>query len=113
MRRAEQLSKVADPFAEPIRGGVMEVSNDMANRIFCFCVLGCFGFFLGCKSPVLYEIIEVKNGSEVLDMHRWNRGVQGGQMPEVPRPDRAWGRSDFNPAEARQENPATGRAVLG
>jgi hypothetical protein len=27
MRRAEQLSKVADSFAEPLRGGVMEVSD--------------------------------------------------------------------------------------
>jgi hypothetical protein len=25
MRRAEQLSKVADPFANPLRGGIMEV----------------------------------------------------------------------------------------
>ena len=27
MRRAEQLSKVADPFANPLRGGVMEVND--------------------------------------------------------------------------------------
>jgi hypothetical protein len=85
----------------------------MANRIFCFCVLGCFGFFLGCKSPAVYEIIEVSNAQTMLDLHRRIRGGQAGQMPEVPRLDRAWNRSDFDFVEACQADPATSRAVLG
>jgi hypothetical protein len=102
MRRAEQLSKVADPFANPIRVGVMEVNDDMGNRVFCFCVLGCFGFFLGCQSqPAVYEIIEVKHGETMRDMHRWHRGVRGRSVPEVPRPNGAWRRSDFNLTQAR------------
>jgi hypothetical protein len=76
----------------------------MANRVFCFCVLGCFGFFLGCKSPALYEIIEVKNGSEVRDMHRSVCGGQGRQMPEVHRPYGASYRSDYNPRKTCQAN---------
>jgi hypothetical protein len=70
-------------------------------------------FFLGCKSPATYEIIEVKNGETMQHLHRWNRGVRGRPMPEVPRPNGARGRSDFNPFEAREENTAKGRAVLG
>jgi hypothetical protein len=41
MRRAEQLSKVADPFAEPIRGGVMEV--EMIEALLWF--IAVFLFF--------------------------------------------------------------------
>jgi hypothetical protein len=105
MRRAEQLSKVADPFANPLRGGVMEV--EMRTLLLCV-------FFLGCQSsPALYEIIEVKNGQEVRDMHGWNRGVWGGSMPKVPRLDGAWGRPDFDFAQAREEDPSTSRALLG
>ena len=81
---------------------------EVEMRILLLCL-----FFLGCKSPATYEIIEVKHGSEVLGMHRWNRGVRGRQMPEVPRLDRLEYRSDFDPAKAREENPATGRAVFG
>jgi hypothetical protein len=91
----------------------MEVSNDMANRIFCFCVLGCFGFFLGCKSPALYEIIEVKHGSEVRDMHGPIRGGKGRQMPEVHRPYGSWSRSICDPQYARQANPKPTATVFG
>jgi hypothetical protein len=34
-------------------------------------------FFLGCKSPAVYEIIEVKHGETMQHLHRWNRGVRG------------------------------------
>jgi hypothetical protein len=86
----------------------------MANRIFCFCVLGCFGFFLGCKSqPATYEIIEVSNGSEVLPMHRSIRYGQGRQMPEVHRPYGAWVRSICDPQDARQANPESTATVFG
>jgi hypothetical protein len=99
-------------FANPIRGGVMEVSNDMANRIFCFCVFGCFGFFLGCRSPATYEIIEVKDGSEVRDMHRPIHGIRGQQMPEVYRAYGSWSRTDCDPQYARQANPKSAAAVF-
>jgi hypothetical protein len=101
-------------FANPLRGGVMGVSNDMANRIFCFCVLGCFGFFLGCKSqPTVYEIIEVSNGSEMRDMHRPIRRGEGRQMPEVYRSHRAWARSNCDSKDARNTNPKSAATVFG
>jgi hypothetical protein len=53
----------------------------MAHRIFCFCVLGCFGFFLGCKSPAVYEIIEVSNGKKMQHLHRRFRDGKAGQVP--------------------------------
>ena len=42
MRRAEQLSKVADPFANPIRGGVTEV--EMIEALLWFIALAVFVF---------------------------------------------------------------------
>jgi hypothetical protein len=53
MRRAEQLSKVADPFAEPLRGGVMEVNNegDSTNR--ALQQQGIYGTQKGCRVILL------------------------------------------------------------
>jgi hypothetical protein len=91
----------------------MEASSDMGNRVFCFCVLGCFGFFLGCKSPAVYEMIEVKNGETMQHLHRRIRGGKAGQVPEVPTIDRSWHRQNQDPAKACRDNPAKGKAVLG
>jgi hypothetical protein len=85
----------------------------MAHRIFCFCVLGCFGFFLGCKSPAVYEIIEVSNGKKMQHLHRRFRDGKAGQMPEVPTTNRSWYRQNHNPAKACRDNSAKGKAVLG
>ena len=76
----------------------------------CCCVYGCF---LGCKSqPAVYEIIEVKHGSEVRDMHGSIRGGQGRQMPEVYRYDGAWARSDCDPQDARQADTESAATVF-
>jgi hypothetical protein len=85
----------------------------MANRIFCFCVLGCFGFFLGCKSPALYEIIEVSNGEKMQYLHRRIRGGKARQMPEVPAANRSWNRQNQDPAKACGDDSAKGKAILG
>jgi hypothetical protein len=69
-------------------------------------------FFLGCRSPATYEIIEVKHGSEVRDMHGPIRGGQGRKMPEVYRSHRAWSRTDCDPQDARQANPKSTAAVF-
>jgi hypothetical protein len=101
-------------FCQPTPGRRMEVSNDMGNRVFCFCVLGCFGFFLGCKSqPAVYEIIEVKHGSKVLDMHGSIRRGQGRQMPEVYRAYGSWSRSICDFEDARKTNSKSTAAVFG
>jgi hypothetical protein len=76
-------------------------------RILFLCV-----FFLGCKSPALYEIIEVKNGSEVRDMHGSIHRGQGRQMPEVYRSHRSRTRSICDPQYARQANPKSTAAVF-
>jgi hypothetical protein len=69
--------------------------------------------FLGCKSqPATYEIIEVKHGSEVRDMHRSIHGGQGQQMPEVYRAYGSWSRTDCDPQDARQANPKSAAAVF-
>ena len=92
-------------FANPLRGGVMEVEM----RILFLCL-----FFLGCKSqPALYEMIEVKHGETMLDMHRRFRSGEEGQMPEVPAINRPANRQDHNLAKACRDNPAKGKAVLG
>jgi hypothetical protein len=71
-------------------------------------------FFLGCRSqPATYEIIEVKNGSEVRDMHRPIRGGQGRQMPEVYRSYGSWSRTDCDPQDTRQADPESTAAVFG
>jgi hypothetical protein len=44
MRRAEQLSKVADPFANPIRGGVMEVEMEWFLVLVVFVLVVAFTF---------------------------------------------------------------------
>jgi hypothetical protein len=108
-----------DPFANPIRGGVTEVNDagdtTMVYRglfvFWCCCVYVCF---LGCKSqPALYEIIEVKHGEKMLDMHRCIRGGQAGQMPEVPTANRSWHRQNQDPAKACRDDSPKGKAVLG
>jgi hypothetical protein len=85
----------------------------MANRIFRFCVLGCFGFFLGCKSPAVYEIIEVSSEQKMLDLHRCVRGGKAGQMPKVPTANRSWYRQNQDPAKACRDYSAKGKAVFG
>ena len=86
----------------------------MVSRACCV-GLGCLlHFFLGCKSqPATYEMIEVKHGSEVRDMHGSVYGGQGRQVPEVYRSYGAWSRSICNPQDARQANPESAAAVLG
>jgi hypothetical protein len=76
-------------------------------RILFLCV-----FFLGCKQPALYEIIEVKHGSEVRDMHGSICRGKGRQMPEVYRPYGSWSRSICDPQDARQANPKSTAAVF-
>jgi hypothetical protein len=101
-------------FCQPTPGRRMEVSNDMGNRVFCFCVLGCFGFFLGCQSsPAVYEIIEVKHGETMLDMHRRFRGGEAGQMPEVPAANRSWHRQNQDTAKACRDDSKACKAILG
>jgi|LakMenEpi03Aug12_release.lakeMendotaPanAssembly.Ray.scaffolds.fasta_scaffold676973_2 hypothetical protein len=70
-------------------------------------------FFLGCKSPATYEIIEVKNGETMLDMHRRIRGGEAGQMPEVPAINRSWHRQNQDSPKACRDYPAKGKAVFG
>jgi hypothetical protein len=92
-------------FCQSNSGRRMEVK--MRTLFLCLC-------FLGCKSqPATYEIIEVKDGSEVRDMHGSIRRGQGGQMPEVYRAYGSWSRSDCDPQYARQANPKPTTAVFG
>jgi hypothetical protein len=85
----------------------------MANRIFCFCVLGCFGFFLGCKSPAVYEIIEVSNAQTMLDLHRRFRGGKAGQVPEMPAINRSWHRQNQDPPKACRDDSKACKAIPG
>jgi len=85
----------------------------MVFRACCVSFGCCVYFFLGCKSPATYEIIEVSNGKTMLDMHRCVRGGEAGQMPEVPAIERPANRQDHNPAKARRDYSAKGKAVFG
>ena len=85
----------------------------MVSRIGCVGLSCCVYFFLGCRSPATYEIIEVSNGEKMLDMHGCFRGGEAGQMPEVPATDRPWHRQDHNLAKTCRDNPAKGKAVFG
>ena len=77
-------------------------------RILFLCV-----FFLGCRSPATYEMIEVKHGEKMLDLHGCFRGGEAGQMPEVPAINRPANRQNHNTAEACRDDPAKGKAILG
>jgi len=86
----------------------------MVSRACCVGFSCCvYFFFLGCKSPATYEIIEVKHGETMLDLHRRVRGGKAGQMPEVPAINRSSNRQDHNPAKACRNDSAKGEAVLG
>ena len=85
----------------------------MVFRIGCVGLSCLFYFFLGCKSqPAVYEIIEVKNGSEVRDMHGSIRRGKGRQMPEVHRTYGSWSRSNCNFEDARKTNPKSTETVF-
>jgi hypothetical protein len=77
-------------------------------RILLFCL-----FFLGCQSqPAVYEIIEVKHGSKVRDMHGSVYGGQGRQMPKVHRAYRAWARSDCDLENTRKADSESAAEVF-
>jgi hypothetical protein len=53
MRRAEQLSEVADPFAEPHRGGVTEVNDEGYSTNRALQQQGIYGTKKGCRVVLL------------------------------------------------------------
>jgi len=85
----------------------------MVSRACCVGISCCVYFFLGCKSPATYEIIEVSSEQKMQHMHRCFRSGEAGQMPKVPATNRSSNRQDHNPAKACRDDSAKGEAVLG